>query len=74
MMDIEQIKNLCESKIGQQVKIKIKCEHRYRHGIIDKIDTFVFYNCFDSGEHESVFLKQKSKTLVIALKTLEAIM
>jgi len=71
-MDIEQTKNLFKPRIGTKVKIKVRGEKRYRHGILEKVDTYLFGG-LDFGEHEALFLRQKRKTLVIRLKEIEQI-
>jgi len=67
-MEEKEFQNL----IGKKVKIKVAWEKRYRHGIIEKIDTCIFGG-LDFGEHKAVFLKQPTKTLAIKLKEIEEI-
>ena len=58
--------------IGKRVKIKIKRENKFRNGILEKIDTYIFGG-LDCGEYEAIFLKQPKKTLVIKRSEIEII-
>lgn len=59
-----------ENFIGK--RIKVKGENRYRHGILEKIDSCVF-NGLDFGEYEALWLKQNRKTLIIKKEEIKEI-
>ena len=67
-MTKEQIK----SYLNKKVKVKIKRENKFKHGILDKIDYYIFGG-FDCGEYEAIWLKQNSKTLIIRLNEIETL-
>jgi len=71
-MNIEQTQNLFKPRIETKVKIKIRGEKRYRHGILEKVDNYIFQG-LDCGEHEALFFRQKKGILVIRLKEVEQI-
>ena len=71
-MNIEQTKKLFEPRIGTKVKVKMIGDRGYRHGLLDKIDTWVFGG-LDCGEYEALFLKQNRRTLVMRLEEIKQI-
>ena len=71
-MTIEETKNLFNSRIETQVKVKIKNEKRFKHGILAKVDNYIFGG-LDFGEYEAIFLRQPRKTLIIKLKEIAEI-
>lgn len=71
-MNIEQTKNLFNSRIETKIKIRVRGEKRYKHGILEKVDNYIFQG-LDCGEHRCLFLQQRGKTLIIRLEEIEQI-